>query len=427
MENATDVFKIFSKYDVDSFIVNELYPKKIAETYSKNKLFIGWNSDGEKKYLDLSSSIVILIFGERGAGKSFVTRGVFNRLLESGHGVAIFDPQGEYHTSTKPVQKEFQHLLQEREVPKGFDNLKCYFPKFLVKYSPKKFSDHQLCQLSLKQINKYDLMTILGVDDENCPAGRAITSLFVDINEGRVQNFSQIREWLVWSIEQGIVASTTSRRLMSLIDNALNEGVLGSEFSGYSMGDDIAKNYCPILNLSGISSAGLAELSGYVSSTFSVNGTDILNKKKGNIIKKEKVFIITDEFHRFAPGDSNTSSRRFIRRLVKGERRTGISLIGVTHEPGGIDEEIVRHADYTLIPYNFDIPTAIKMIKSVSWKWSPKWYDQVYKTFNTMKKWSWLLIDKRNKTPDFTNKVSIRKQIITKVAGPLSHHSVEGE
>jgi len=430
------ILKKALKNTEDYYYIDSMYQEKKKVIYSKKRILAGWNRNNRKfilKFYDERSGKFIsrrlLWLGTSGSGKSFFKRGVGNRVLKSNFGMAVIDPHGEYYTSKNPVQDEYIELLDEGEEPVGFENIKVYFPYFLKRYAERINPEARLIQLSLSMLNKYDLMTILGEEDETSPKGRAITLTFNEVEKGTVANFEEFKDYIIMLSEEKTVDPRTARALTGMIDSAIAEGVLGEEYADFDFGVDIANGFTPVLDLSGSSSAGLSEKTGYVSSFVSAVGEQIWKAKLSKKIPVNvPVILDVDELHKFLPASSNPSSKRFILRILKEGRKFGFSFLGATQSPGDLDGRGVEQMSYIFIPWNMNVPSAYRILDDAGlMRESPTVRNRFKDIKSRMSDFEWIVIDKDNTKPDFTSSnIMINENIIVKVAGPLSEHFSEG-
>ena len=418
------------------YFFDRLYNEKKEATYNKKQILAGWNRNNRKYYYKFSddksgefSSRRLLWCGATGSGKSVCLQGCGDRASLSSFGRFIIDPHGEYYTSKNPVQEELTELLDEGEEPKGFDNLKIYFPFFLRKYAEKINEDAQFIQLSLSMLTKYDLMTILGEEDETQPKGRAITMAFNEIEKGSIGNFVELKDFITKLGEEKTVDPRTANSLLGMINSAIAEGVLGEEHIDFDFGTDIANGFIPILDLSGSGSAGLSEKTGYTSSFVSVIGEQVWKAKiSGEIPRDMPIMMQADELHRFMPASSNSSSKRFIIKVLKEGRKFGLSFSGATQNPQDLDARGVEQMSYIMISWNMKINTAHGILDNAGlMRESPSVRNRFKDIKNSMGEYEWIVIDMDSAKPDFTSSNrQIDDNIIVKVAGPISEHFTEG-
>lgn len=408
-----DALKLISeKSEFENYTIKVLFPKIKDYEYGPSRLFIGWGRNGRRVFVNLKTSKIILIVGKRGCGKTLLMRAMMNRLYLSGHvPVILTDIKGEYNSSKEPVQSKFKHLLDEFEKPIGFP-VKSYHPVFLKKHARVKQFDNVICQLSLSMITEYDLMTILGYDLETSSAKRELLQrVWKKVEKKEIFTFNELID-KIWQDLDAIIK--TKESVISSLKTAISQGVLGDEFADFSWTDDVIKGYVPVLNLIGF---GKMRTSGYPSAFISVVAKDVIDGKKTGVIERGvKIYYFIDEAHRWIHALGSSSAKKTIINIMREERGVGVSLVCATQTIGGLDEAVRKQASIIFVPWNIDSPTVIGIMKDVGlYERYGKFVDRLNQNLQTLKKWEWVMIDCDNRDI----------KIISKIAGPLSHHQEE--
>jgi hypothetical protein len=401
------------KAGLKTYSIQSLFPVIRPFEYSGSRVLLGWDRAGKPVWMDIRTSKIVLIVGKRGCGKTFIMRALADRLYMSNHiPVILTDIKGEYRSSRNPVQDKFRQLLSDGEKPTGFD-VKSYFPVFLQKYSPSAQRDDDLCQLSLSMINIYDLMTLLGFDDDTSSTKKELLMrAFRKLEERNAFTYLDL-EHEIWDDIEG--NTSTKESVVASLKTAYQEGILGDQFSDFSFVEDILNGKRPVLNLSGYYKMG--QNIGYPSAFVSVLAREVIeSKKRGEIEQGIKIFYFIDEAHRWVPAVGNSAAKRTLLNIAREERSSGVSLICATQSIGSVDETIRKQASVILFPWNIDAPTVIGIMKDIGlYERYGRFSDNLNRNLQGLRSREWVMVD--------ADKRDLK--IISRIASPLSMHEEE--
>ncbi len=191
-----------------------LYEKILPYEYQKGKIPIGTDTLGNEFCLEWGSDAIrSIIIGKPGSGKTFLLRGIMDRLskvpLSSNQiGFSIFIPsdiKDEFKSSLRPVQHKFKKMHLHGEMPSGQD-IVCLRPSFFKSVNPKLPMDNSWISVDMSKMEEYDFMTLLNADKMREPQRVLIQNLYDRIK--KEQNFSMdklseilnglIGEYILW-------------------------------------------------------------------------------------------------------------------------------------------------------------------------------------------------------------------------------------
>lgn len=398
-----------------SSLQNQFFPNEEERDYSKDKILIGIDNRENEVFLDTRNSERIFILGATGAGKTFLTRGICDRLIKAGTGVVyLTDIKPEYYTSSKPLQSKFHKLLGEDEKPCGWgDRIKNYRPIFFKKFNIKDTIKSKTCQLSLSQINVFDFLTLFQADKDKKEKRVALEKIFDKISNG-LYDKEEIIEMIKESTDKRM-----GKSIISVFEYILDKGIIGDIFSDFSFAEDLADDKIPILNLCGVDRMGV--YINYPSAYVAVIIRDIIRaKNEGLIPRKKKILMVIEELHMFCPNIGENTAKKQIMKCLRIGREAGISMCFCTQHIKKIPEEIWKQCRYILIPGGVaDIDEISHILKQTGLYTNPQTFTarvaRIKRECPT--KHHWILIDKTR-----GNWYKIFKPV-----APLSHHKEEGE
>ncbi|MEM5866330.1 MAG: DUF87 domain-containing protein [Candidatus Aenigmatarchaeota archaeon] len=367
-------------------------------TYNINYIPLGREStSGKKVYLDMSGYGNILVLGNTGSGKTFLTKGMICRFLKSGWKIAILsDIKSEYGSMMFSGEERFADYLMSGEILEGLP-IKSYYPYFLSKYLNYKPKNDILFQLPLSDISYTDLLTILGMEEEHKDKKAVIEMLAGRIKEKRLTTFNEIIEFL--STQDVYVR--TQKSLINIFKTLQYYGVFGNQYTADFV-EDMNKGYIPILSLKGFDQLG-AE-SGWTSAYVSILARKIRQAKEQGRLKG-KVLLIFEEVPRFAPREGNPSSKKTIEKLAREGRGLGISNLFISQDLYEVTDILFSQSKYIFLPYNIDVDE-LKVVfrrKGVDYEWSPSFTNSLFDTIRTMSmnrktgEREWMFIDQEEK------------------------------
>jgi DNA helicase HerA-like ATPase len=386
--------------------------------YNPNYWPLGRNSEtGEKVYLDMRHSRHILVLGSTGSGKTFLNERIICSAYKSGASIAIVtDIKSEYGSLCEPCDERFTQYLMRGEYPEPLP-VKSFYPYFLNKYLGAKPKRDILFQLKLTDISYTDLLTILGLEeDEQSQVGDVVKLLAGRIKEKRITTFTQIIDFLT---SQDIYAQT-QKLLINKFKLLLNYNVFGDQYA-YNFVDEINKGNIPVLSLRGFDQVGAEH--GWTSSYVSIITRQLRDAKERGVIKN-KLLLVYEETPRFVPREGNPSSKKTIEKLVRECRAFGISCLFSSQDLFEVPDLLFSQSNYIFIPHNIDVDDLKIVFKrsGVSYEWSPTYINTLMDTIQSMtynKKTGereWMLIDKETK-----------EYIIFFPYAPFAKHASEGE
>lgn len=104
----------------NDYAQRSLYKRKeIIQKYDKHQIMIGRTRTGSIFYLDLKEPNRLGVIGKNGSGKTWLLRGLINRLKATGK-ICPFIPsdvKDEFFSNSMPLQSKFHHLLLPNEKP----------------------------------------------------------------------------------------------------------------------------------------------------------------------------------------------------------------------------------------------------------------------------------------------------------------------
>lgn len=379
--------------------------------YTKYHIPFGLTKNKKPYMIDCKEAMRMLIVGITRSGKTFVLRGLWDRLDAAGYFCSVFltDVKAEASSSCRPVQDKFRDGLLEDEKPrptevitfrpKFFKNVTGYdsLPENNIWYSPR-----------LNDLSELDFMTLMRVDSMTEPQKIAMKEIFEGLKDKEYVDIDVIYEIID---DLGDFADSQKTSLRTKFLPLKQSGFFDEDNKDIDFELLLNNGFVPALNLNGFDEIS-REGSGFPQVFVSIWIRKISTLRKNNKIKP--LFFISDEASRFFPKDGNPSCKIEAKESVDISSKFGISWVFATQSPQKMPIEIVNQCKYFLIPYNADMETfkhLFKLSGVVSWA-GVNYNRNISKIMKSMKKYEWVLIDR-----------NLMKYCIIKSLSPLSRHA----
>ncbi|MHA1827660.1 MAG: helicase HerA domain-containing protein [Candidatus Heimdallarchaeaceae archaeon] len=354
-----DKFMSLAELGGNSPIIKSFYNEIVVREYSPTEIPIGITEYDELLTIDFSESQRLLIFGSTGSGKSWLTRSIMNRFYLSGFDVCVLtDIKPEYHYSLQPAPMSWKKKgwFLKDEYPTSIPTTS-FYPLFLQKLTHQNFKNQHLAQISLSQLNQYDLLTILGFTSE------VQEDLIINAWEEFQELSDKSIENLIYTIQaQEDFPKASLRGIKRKLKKAVETGLIGDSFSDFDFVKEIQARRIPVLSLAGYDMLG--EYSVYPSVIVAVVLRQLIQAKKdGRLPKKNRLLIVIDELAKFCPKSDDSPSKREIMQNYDLARQWGISFISTTQYLDKIPDSIFAQSPFIFLPFNIDINIAKEVFK----------------------------------------------------------------
>lgn len=420
-----NILKSLSDMGVKTPLVNQFFKKEQKTKYSSNTVYIGRDNDMDELVgIDFSTAKQIQLIGATGDGKGWIARGMMDRFYWGGGAVFVAtDVKPEYYSSIRPNKKEYgsKGWYMENEVPRGLP-IESYYPYFFTKMFNYSFKHSKPCQLSLNDLNAYDFMTIVRIDEKH----KSSTDILYIWNDILEENGYVDLDVLNYKIDNDTAMdSRTKKRIKREIETVIKNGLIGDEYSEtFDIVKDINEDKIPILNLYGHSDLGA--YNHYPCVFVAVMVRKLYSAKtSGKINMKKKVLIICDEARRFIPRLGEPSSKREFLAALELSRSCRMSFLFMFQNPWKVDPAIISQCRLTFVGHNVEPPDLKQIIQMkigrLSTTYPMEFINEVAELKSQMKRHSdqqrdWMLIDS-----------GVQESTIFKPFAPLSYHLAEGE
>jgi len=395
------------------------------QRYFKNKIFMGWihgeddlvflDDEKEDFYLPLNSSDIWCSFGSRGSGKTFLSRGDGNRSFKSGYAcIYLTDIKGEMRSNNKPLQKKFEKLLNDNEIPEIVPTT-MLLPLFMEgTYQGFKQKGDRRFQFTFSDLNESEWLRLLH------PARdlqvELVKRIVKEINNKSILNFDDMIEF----IENQDFLPATKQSILLTIGTIKHDNVIGDEYN-IDLCELLEKS---IVAINFTNYETLDTSSGYPQIYVSIILRKIIEMRKLNYNNRKlglsrPVNLYIDEAHAFCPNIGSPPSKKAIEDIISVYRYLSFSVRLYTQFPEQLPgKSVLNQVTHFFIPYNIDMNILIDIVKRIGWfeygdVQKNKWID----IKKAMKKHWWMYINK-NDTVD-------REVKLIKIASPLSHHLEE--
>jgi DNA helicase HerA-like ATPase len=422
MRLGLKILKQIYKAGGKTYLTSELFKTKKVLTYTK-VIPIGWIDypDKTETYnISFNKTKRILILGQTGSGKSWITRAITNRATLAGLNCVYFDVAPEYWTSSLPLQEEFKKFILPIEEPTTFP-IKVYYPYFLYKFVGLNLPQQIIFQYNLKDLQPSDLLAFINYDQLSFSARLEVEDLISKLTKEKYR-FESVDELINYILAKNI-SSSTKRVLVKSFKNLKNLGVFGDEYERETIIEDVNNNLIPDLNLFGWQRL---DFKIYVGVYISLILRKLLAARQLKQINPDKhLLLVFEELHEFAPKRTNnitqTITKNIIRDVVFTGRKEKISTIFITQSPEAIDPTIIEQCDLILIPKGFERYKLMELVKN----YLPDYYSYPYEfgirmseCLANLRRWKdeqrdWLVLEKGG------------EMIRISPIGPLSFHRTE--
>jgi len=400
--------------------------RKKEQNYDLGRLFIGWEKQyewieastdslwypiesGVPFYIEIGTSNVILILGDRGSGKTFLVRGMASRLFKTGYMVMhLSDIKNEMRTNYKPIQSVFRDKLRRDEKPEGIPTT-VYTPYFLSRFNKTKYSNMEYLQLDFSDMEETDLITAFNARSGQNPDPKIdlAVELFHKINDNTIETYDEIRNYIK-NMDKDEVHGSTKKSFYRKIKDMERKGIFSTKYYKDIVNEVKSK-------FVSINFTGYDQMEKYPHVYMSMIVEKIRRAKKSGKLDGP-IFFFIDEGHAFIPKRKDVASKEKIEKVINEDRQYGESVVISTQYPDQLPvKKVLRQVRYYFIPWNIDFSVYKDIIKSAGMNLaSDKWTDKWVKLKAKAKKYEWIVIDK-----------SARKASIVKVAAPLCNHLEE--
>jgi len=408
------------------FLQEAIFPDKRSPSYSKDRLFVGWQKPmewveweehrGEWEsagkwqpfYINISQSITELILGPRGSGKTWLLRGQLSRLAKAKYHCAhVSDIKNEMISNNKPALKKYAYLLHKarHEVPEAIPTV-ALLPKFLERAYIDYPKGNQKFQLSFRDITEKDLITIFGCEKDRDKI-EIMKKLYAEITSLNITTFEEMSDYIMDLRELNAQAK---KKLILAIDNLEREQVFGDEYSK-DIVEILKKGEVLSLNLKGYDEFAHAYSQSYVSC--------IVNRLRRARRAKElprPLYLFADEAHAFCPNKGDPASKKELIDVINVDRLHGVSLILATQYPEQLPrDDVLKQITHFFLPYNIDPDTRKFVLDLAGVRRREDQYTDKWKKFwAKLKKHEWCYINRETKKP-----------AKIKPASPLCRHAEE--
>jgi len=338
-----------------------IFEKKKEEpriTYHNRRIPIGRLPNGQPYYLDLKEALRISIIGAAGSGKSFLMRGMMDRLKKiKNDSVFLTDIKGELVSSIKPVQYKFQKLLLPGEKAQALPlvSLRPTFFKQISKSLPK---NNVWYSVDMKRMTQREFMTFMNAKGMT-PTQRTLVEIIYQEMLKRYKKDKNAKfsldfiEQVIDSIEE---IDVRSKNAMKLKFRPLKESDFFIERFERSIIKGIQKGLVPAINLTDFESFGRDSFN-YPVTTLSIVLREIIRGRRDKQINPLWVFI--DEATRFCGNNKDNAFKDEVLEAVDVERRFGTSFC-LRHDTliktnrGNVKISDLDEENDEIVSWNFD-------------------------------------------------------------------------
>ncbi len=396
--------------------------KKKEQKYSTSRLFIGWEKKYEwieastdslwypiendrPFYVDIGTSNVFLVLGDRGSGKTFLIRGMASRLWKTGYLIMhLSDIKNEMRTNYKPIQSVFRDKLLRDEKAEGIPT-KIYTPYFLSDFNKKKYCNMEYIQMDFLDMSETDMITVFEADSDS-KKDLAI-ELYQKLKDNEIETYEEIRQY-IRGISRDEVHGGSKKSFYRKLKDMERKGIFSTKYR-QDLVEEVKKNFVSINFI------GYREMEKYPHVYMSMI-IEKIRKAKLNDKLDKPIFFFIDEAHAFLPKRKDVASKEKIEEVINVDRYLGESVVISTQYPDQLPvKRVLRQVKYYFVPWNIDFQVYNDILKSAGMKQaSDKWTDKWVKLKAKAKKYDWIVIDK-----------SERKASVVKIAAPLCNHLEE--
>jgi len=379
----------------DYFKNNLFKEEEVVVKYSHNYLAIGKTVDEKIFYLDLKQPVRMMFVAFTGAGKTFLMRGMMDRLSTTKRAnVILTDIKDEFKYSIFPCQKKFHKLLLENEKPTGL-NIAPFRPTYFQTFDDKLPKNNQWFSINIQDMTRADFMTLLDVESMNAVQQAVMEIIFQKFKErieSNPDNFdlSEFDE-IIDDIED-MKKSTASSLKMRFA------GLYNSKFYDKNFQRNVVKfikhDWIPTYNLEGFENFGRKGGFKFTESLLNMELQKIINARRKNKIKP--IFIWIDEGARFLAKGINSSFKFAVQESFEVDRRYNVNYAVATQDIDSMEDRMIKQCRYLFIGGSCDastiraclMSTGLTRNQQIAFNDSIRWKKKL-----RANKHSWLVID----------------------------------
>lgn len=338
----------------DSFWKKALHVDYVKQVqYNKNLIQIGRRRGGGIYYLDLGEPCRILVIGMNGSGKTFLCRGILNRLKKAGMSVFIpTDIKDEFHSNVEPLQSKFHKLLLTGENPNP-EKVIILRPTFFKQTSGelKTETNNVWYSPDLTKMNKDDFMTFFRLSELKAPQQAALEFLYRKFSEEiKKENwikkfkFDVFNEWLDEVPDINSSTKTSLRlRFASLYESHFYEPQYKINLT-----QKIKEGYTIAMNLEGYEQFIQGNFL-YVHGIIGITIRELIDARRKKLINRLMIFL--EEAPRFIANIMvNSSVKKIAEESYDVDRRYGVDWLTVTQDMMQMSDKVINQSRYLFVP-----------------------------------------------------------------------------
>jgi len=369
MDNFEEQIEEFgTNYMKDSFLSKTFTPYE----YKSGRIPIGTDQLGNEFCIEWDDAIRMIIVGKPGSGKTFLLRGIMDRLTKvplskTQIGYAIFIPtdiKDEFKSSKRPVQHKFRkmHLPGELAEGQNISTLRPSFFKYVNKRLPKQ--NHWMA-VDISKMEEYDFMTLLNADKMREPQRIITQNLYDELKKETNFNMGRLKEIL-----DGMLGQYDEKQVKALqnkLQPLFNSGFGDSRYfrdlvKGINSGKEvevIEDDVPRMVKHSKIIALNMEDYDLLGKGSFLYTEVFVGMALRQLLIARRRgyippIWVLLDEAGRFIPKDSNPSCKKDIMESDKRDRKNNVSYIYATQYFTDLPDEIKQTSKYIFLPYNVD-------------------------------------------------------------------------
>jgi len=402
---GTSYFKLMFKKEV---------PPLEAFEYSNDRIPVGVTLNGQVYYLDIREANRISFIGLSGSGKTWLMRGMIDRLKQIGHvSVYLSDIKGEMISSNYPLQKKFHRLLLEGESPIALQvaELRPTFFKTISKSLPK---DNMWYSVDMRRMTEREFMSLMAEQKMTATQQTIITMMYQELskrfNDNPSLQFSvDLLEEIMDSIEE--VDSRSLNPMKLRLQPLRGSEFFISEFEK-SIVAGIQRGFVPAINLIDFESFGKG-LVNYPVVVLSIVLREVIKARRHKEISQLWLFI--DEATRFVGNDKDNAFKHEVLEGVDVERKHGSSFVFCWQSMVDIPQKILYQSRYVFCPSTENTQTIKDLLNNVGIARSPQAAPKMATTVKMRARgrpYAWIVFDRK-----------LQRMDIIEPLAPLSMHA----
>lgn len=311
--------------------------------------------------LELGDSIVIIVFGTRGSGKSYTTRVIVEEIVKENPYVAtvIIDKMGVYFSLKYPNSSMNEYIGFEKIIePMGFENnVRVFLPACDVRKVKKGTYDYVI-SLRPNQVPFDAWCQIFGWEIMDTQARCLKKAINDAVDRHKMENYSlQNLVEIIDGFQN--YKETTKEAVRSKLDFAQDLGMFNNK--GVSLSSIVQSNVISVIDVSQSGDKIATLLAAFFAEALYQTrkrvDLDLKHKEMGEVKEdldeKEIIpptFLVLEEFHTFMPRVKGKSvSTEGLMKYIKEGRGIGLSFIGVSQEPSLVNTTVLRQNSVTLL------------------------------------------------------------------------------